>query len=185
MSDPSFKLLAHLKADLSRKWALIHGGGQTPSTRSLLGGAFDPRFAPVFLCRLAYWFACHGLRPIGKALSLCNLVIFGIEIGLRCRIGGGLVLPHTHGTVIGAASIGVNATIFQGATLGAKGLDIVFDESQRPILGDGVMVGSGAKVLGGIRVGNNVKIGANAVVLCSLPDEVVAVGVPATFALRS
>jgi serine O-acetyltransferase len=76
-------------------------------------------------------------------------------------------------------SIGENATIFQGATIGAKGLEIEYSESNRPILGDGVMVGAGAMVLGGIRVGNNVKIGANSVVIRSLPDDVVAAGVPA------
>jgi serine O-acetyltransferase len=34
-------------------------------------------------------------------------------------------------------------------------------------------------VLGDIRIGNNVSIGANAVVLCDVPDDSIAVGVPA------
>jgi serine O-acetyltransferase len=40
-------------------------------------------------------------------------------------------------------------------------------------------MGAGAKLLGPIRIGNNVEIGANAVVLCDVPDNSVAVGVPA------
>ena len=40
-------------------------------------------------------------------------------------------------------------------------------------------VGAGAKILGNITVGNNVKIGANSVVLKDVPDNAVAVGIPA------
>jgi serine O-acetyltransferase len=42
-----------------------------------------------------------------------------------------------------------------------------------------VDIGAGAKLLGNIRIGNRVRIGANAVVLCDVPDDAVAVGVPA------
>jgi len=40
-------------------------------------------------------------------------------------------------------------------------------------------------VLGPIRIGNNVRIGANAVVLCDVPDDCIAVGVPAVVKRRS
>jgi serine O-acetyltransferase len=40
-------------------------------------------------------------------------------------------------------------------------------------------MGPEAKIFGGIRVGDNVAFGANAVVLKDLPDNAVAVGVPA------
>jgi serine O-acetyltransferase len=147
----------------------------------MVKSAFTSKFPSVLLCRLAHWFALHRMRPIGKLLACLNFVVFGIEISLRCRIGGGLILPHTQGTVIGASSIGRNAIIFQGVTLGAKGLGLIYDEDSRPAIGDGVMIGAGAKVLGGIRIGSGVRIGANAVVLASVPDNAVAVGVPATF----
>lgn len=41
------------------------------------------------------------------------------------------------------------------------------------------MIGAGAVIIGDIRIGNNVKIGANAVVITDLPDDSIAVGVPA------
>ena len=47
------------------------------------------------------------------------------------------------------------------------------------IFGDDVDIGAGAKLLGGIRIGNNVVVGANAVVLQDVPDDHLAVGVPA------
>ncbi len=53
------------------------------------------------------------------------------------------------------------------------------DEPIAPVFGDNVDIGAGAKILGPIRIGNNVRIGANAVVLCDVPDDHVAVGVPA------
>jgi serine O-acetyltransferase len=48
-----------------------------------------------------------------------------------------------------------------------------------PTIGDRVYVGSGARLIGRITIGNDVAIGANAVVTKNLPDNAVAVGVPA------
>ncbi|MNG39176.1 Serine acetyltransferase [compost metagenome] len=58
------------------------------------------------------------------------------------------------------------------------------NEPIAPIMGNNVDIGTGAKVLGNIRIGNNVVIGANAVVLTDVPDNSVAVGVPATIKQR-
>ena len=58
------------------------------------------------------------------------------------------------------------------------GLRHVQDE-RGPIIGNLVDIGSGAKILGPIRVSNNVLIGANAVVIMGIPDNRIAVGVPA------
>lgn len=41
------------------------------------------------------------------------------------------------------------------------------------------IIGAGAVILGNIHIGNNVRIGANAVVTHDIPDNSVAVGVPA------
>jgi serine O-acetyltransferase len=142
-------------------------------------GVFSPRFVPVLLCRLAHFFYCLKLASVAKFFSLLNFFFFGIEIAVQCQIGKGLFLPHTQGTVIGAYSIGKNAIIFQGVTLGARELDFSFSESSRPSVGDGVTIGSGAKILGGLTIGSGSRIGANAVVLESIPENVSAVGVPA------
>ena len=88
-------------------------------------------------------------------------------------------MPHTQGTVIGAYSIGENATIFQGVTLGSKQLDFDYLAINRPQVGDDVVLGAGAKILGGIQVGSGVVVAANSLVLESLPDHTVVLGVPA------
>ena len=177
-----FSLSAFLAADLRRASVLLHGDSGKTSGLSLWIGIFSPRFIPVLLCRLAYFFYSHKLGPFAKIVSLLNFFLFGIEIAVRCPIGPGLFFPHTQGTVIGAWSIGDNATIFQGVTLGAKELDFSYTEASRPKLGNGITIGSGAKVLGGLTLGDGVQVGANSVVLGSFPDGVLLVGAPARVA---
>lgn len=164
--------------DVSRHRQLL-GGKANASRARLLLSMLSPRFAPVLLYRLAY--ACHRahLAPLAKAFSLFNFMLFGIEIAVACRIGPGLFFPHTQGTVIGAMSIGRNAVIYQGVTLGARDLDFTYDAAHRPVVGDDVMLAAGAKVLGGIRIGNGVTVAANGVLLMSVPDYAVVGGVPA------
>ena len=67
-----------------------------------------------------------------------------------------------------------------GVVVGLKNVS----EPIAPVMGNNVDIGAGAKVLGNIRIGNNVVIGANAVVLTDVPDDSVAVGVPATIKKR-
>jgi serine O-acetyltransferase len=171
-------LLELLYADLERQdfYAGVQGAKTVPR---LFVKAFSPRFAPVVLYRLSHHFYRNKLGWAAKLFSMLNFWCFGIEIAMRCEIGPGLYLPHTVGTVISARSIGARATIFQQVTLGAKEVDFAFTDERRPELGDDVLVGTGAKVLGGLKIGHRAKIGANAVVVKDIPDDAVAVGVPA------
>jgi serine O-acetyltransferase len=174
-----FKLLPYIVADLRRARVVMYDSADEISSLRLWLGLLSPRFMPVLLCRLAHWFYLMRLGPIAKLVSLLNFFLFGIEIAVRCPIGKGLFLPHTQGTVIGAWCIGENVTIFQGVTLGARELDFSYQESSRPIVGDGVVIGSGAKVLGWLSLGSDCRIGANAVVLSDVAPRLVAVGIPA------
>lgn len=89
-------------------------------------------------------------------------------------IGPGLFINHGFATIISAISIGRNCFIHQQVTIGVRKAG---DEG--PKLGDEVYVGAGAKILGNIRIGHRASIGANAVVICDIPDDCTAVGVPA------
>ena len=144
----------------------------------------NPRMVRMVLIRLAEFFDAKSLGAFAKFCSMLNVVIFGIEVSPKVKIDGGLFLPHTVGTVIGAASIGRNCTIMQGVTLGALESDLSFTAGARPVIGNEVVIGAGAKILGGISVGDHAKIGANAVVLCNIPAHAVAVGVPARVLVR-
>lgn len=169
-----------LRADLLREHVLTHGEKvHFPTGWKLWLRIFSPRFGPVLLCRISHELYRRRLKPIAKIFSLLNFFAFGIEISVRCSIGPGLFLPHTQGTVIGAWSIGANATIFQGVTLGSKELDFKYSKTSRPILGRNVLVGAGAKVLGGIKIEDDVTIGANSVVLSDVARGCIVVGIPA------
>ena len=174
----TFRLIPCLREDLLRGLSL-EGNTSISGGWRLWIKVLSPRFAPVLLCRMAHSFHRRDWRAISKALSMLNFVVFGIEIAARCEIGPGLYFPHTQGTVIGAWSIGKNAVIYQGATLGAKELDFVYSEASRPKLDDNVTIGAGAKVLGGVQLGRGARVGANAVVITSVPEGALAVGVPA------
>ncbi len=155
------------------------------SKMRLCSRIIHPRFAPVLLIRLSQFF--HEtliFRPLSYVFSVANVILFGLEVTPRCKIGPGLLIPHTSGTVIGAVEIGSNVTIFQGVTLGAKLVDLRFDPASRPMLDDNVVIGSGAKVLGNIRIGRNAVVAANSLVTESVPDGALAIGVPAVVKIR-
>lgn len=100
--------------------------------------------------------------------------VSGADIPLNCQIGGGLLLPHPNGVVIHpAAVIGPNCLLFQQVTLGTRG------KGGAPVLGGHVDVGAGARLLGAITLGHHAVVGANAVVVCHVPTEHMAIGVPA------
>jgi len=101
-------------------------------------------------------------------------VITGSEIDANAKIGKGLTLPHPNGVIVHRnAVIGDDCIIMQQVTIGQLA------EEDAPVIGSGVYIGAGAKVLGRVCVGDHARIGANAVVLCDVPPNWTAVGVPA------
>lgn len=130
----------------------------------------------VVLYRLSNWFYNKGYKIIADLIRNYNIRITGCDIGPSSIIGKGLVLPHPNGIVIGENSIiGEDVTILHQVTLGLKDKGIIL----HPNIGNNVFLGAGAKILGDIKIGNNVDIGANSVVITDLPDNCVAVGIPA------
>lgn len=108
-------------------------------------------------------------------------ILTGVELPCEVKVGRGFVIDHFGGIVIsGYASFGDDCRIRNGVVVGLRRVD----EKCAPVIGNNVDIGAGAKLLGPIRVGNNVAIGANAVVLCDVPDDCIAVGVPAVVKRR-
>ena len=127
----------------------------------------------------------YGVKPapLRKFLSLVYHVSFkvvqiitGIELPCEADVGRNFVIDHFGGIIIsGYAKFGDNCRIRNGVVVGLRHVE----DQRAPIIGDNVDIGSGAKLLGPIRIGNNVLIGANAVVVIDVPDNSIAVGVPA------
>lgn len=87
------------------------------------------------------------------------------------HIGKGFLVMHGFATILSASYIGDYFTVFQQVTVGYNG-------SITSKIGDYVTISCGAKVLG-VSVGDHSVVGANAVVIKDVPENTVAVGVPA------
>jgi serine O-acetyltransferase len=108
-------------------------------------------------------------------------ILTGIELPCEVVLGQGFVIDHFGGIVIsGYARFGDRCRIRNGVVVGL----LRTDEPCAPQIGNDVDIGAGAKLLGAITIGNNVAIGANAVVTCDVPDNCIAVGVPAVIKPR-
>lgn len=162
-----FSMRMALRADILRYRELRSEN----TTRIGLNGwisLLSPRLMPNLLIRLAHRCFLWRIGLLARLFALTAYTFFGIEVAARCRIGPGLFLPHTQGTVIGASVIGCNCTIYQGVTIGARELDMDFALERRPVIGDDVVIGAGAKVLGPIEIGSGARIGSNANVVRSV-----------------
>jgi acetyltransferase-like isoleucine patch superfamily enzyme len=106
-----------------------------------------------------------------------------VTIGDRCLIGRG-------STVIGHLSIEIGDDVWTGHYVHITDMNHGYEDVERPIsvqnqpeapvtIGDGSWLGHGTIVLPGAHIGRHVVIGANSVVTGKIPDNTVAVGVPA------
>jgi serine O-acetyltransferase len=108
-------------------------------------------------------------------------IVTGIELPCEVEIGDNFVIDHFGGIVIsGYAKFGDNCRIRTGVVVGLQRVE----EPGAPVIGNDVDIGVGAKILGHIKIGNHVVIGANAVVIRDVPDNSIAVGVPAVIKPR-
>lgn len=135
-----------------------------------------PGFHAIFLHRINHILWDLGVPVIPRLFSHIARFLTGIEIHPAARIGPGFFIDHGMGVVIGETTeIGEDCLLYQGVTLGGTGKE---KGKRHPTLGNNVVVGTGAKILGAITIGDHTKIGANAVVLDSVPEYSIVVGVP-------
>jgi serine O-acetyltransferase len=94
-----------------------------------------------------------------------------IELHDTPTIGPGLVIMHGQATVVHAARIGEDCTIYQQVTVGVG-------RGGFPVIGDRVDLCAGAIVIGGVTIGDDAIIGAGAVITNDVPDRAIVVGSP-------
>lgn len=130
----------------------------------------------IWLYRVAHSLWLRHARISARILSQLTRFFTGVEIHPGAVIGRRFFIDHGMGVVIGETSvIGDDVTLYHGVTLGGTSLE---KGRRHPELGDRVTVGAGAKVLGNIQIGADSRIGANAVVVKSVPENSVVVGIP-------
>ena len=123
-----------------------------------------------------------GWRKLARVLVGFSSLFTKTDIHPAATIGRRVFIDHAIGVVIGATAIVEDdVLIYQGVTLGGVSLD---KGKRHPTIKSNVIIGSGAKVLGNITIGKNSKIGANSVVVCDVPKNSTAVGVPAKIIKR-
>ena len=118
-----------------------------------------PGFHVLVTHKIAHFLYNHKCFFLARFVSQLARHLTGIEIHPGAKIGRKLFIDHGMGIVFGETTeIGDNCTIYHGVTLGGTGKDT---GKRHPTLG------------------NNARIGAGSVVLCNLPANCTAVGVPA------
>ncbi|MCX6064216.1 MAG: serine O-acetyltransferase, partial [Chloroflexi bacterium] len=142
-----------------------------------------PGLHAVWIHRITHWLWIHNAKLPARWFSQLARGLTGIEIHPGATIGSGLFIDHGMGVVVGeTAEIGNDVTLYHGVTLGGTNLS---RGKRHPTIGDRVTIGAGAKVLGNIYIGADSRVGANAVVVKSVPDNSVVVGVPGQVVKRS
>lgn len=142
----------------------------------------EPSMWVIVWYRFGRWGMRLNTSVLRKLIRIIHLPVFailtlliGVHLPRGAKIGPGFRIYHFGGIILNpSVVIGRNCTLRHGVTIGNRKND-----HDVPVIGDNVDIGAGAKVLGAIQIGNNVSIGANAVVLCNVPDDHIAIGVPA------
>lgn len=146
-------------------------------------GGLCPGFFAVLVHRFGAWryrvrrrFLRAPFYALYRVAFVVVQMLTGIELPCEVRRGRRLKIEHHSGIVVnGDACLGDDVILRNGVTIGVRRTNL----PGSPIIGNRVDVGAGAKILGQIRIGDDVAIGANAVVLCDVPSNSIAVGVPA------
>jgi serine O-acetyltransferase len=120
------------------------------------------------------------LRKYARLRHSILSILTGSDIDPNATLGVNLALPHPNGVVVhGDAVIGDDCMIMQQVTIGQLA------EGPVPVIGASVYIGAGAKVLGKVVIGDRARIGANSVVLCDIPTDATAIGIPARILART
>ena len=172
--------MSYLKADLKRYFRKQKG---------LLGKAkivlLTQGIWAIVVYRAGSWCYNHKdkyfwVRAVLPLLTILQKIIeitTGIVLPFTAKIGKGFYIGHFGGIILSPHTVfGEYCNISQGVSIGQAGRG---GKQHTPIIGDRVYIAPGAKIFGRIKIGNDVAIGANAVVTKDLPDNAVAVGIPA------
>jgi serine O-acetyltransferase len=128
--------------------------------------------------RVAHWLWQQGRQVLALHIQNRMSEVFAVDIHPAAKIGGGILMDHATGVVIGeTAVIEDDVSMLHEVTLGGSGL--ARGCRRHPLIRRGVLLATGAKVLGPIEVGESAKIAGGSVVLADVPAHSTVAGVPA------
>lgn len=139
----------------------------------------------VWTHRFGNWRMGIGSKVLRAPFSLLYKLAYywitwfwGIKLDYTVKLGRRVRLWHHGGMILGAREIGDDVHIRQNTTLGLANRR---DLNAKPIVGNGVEIGTGAVIVGYITIGDGAIVGANAVVTKDVPPYTLVGGVPAKF----
>lgn len=134
---------------------------------------------PELRFKLFQKFTDLGGKFISTVSKNAEIGHFGIQIAEGCNILAGVKVSNDVTIGVGTM-IYYNSIITHDVIIG-KFCEISPDVTLlgKCVIGDNCQLGAGSIILPNIKIGNNVIIGSGAVVSKDLPDNCVAVGVPA------
>jgi serine O-acetyltransferase len=130
----------------------------------------------IYFFRLSRWLYLRHIPILPRLIYIFNRVMFSVVLPPSVEVGRNVVFGYSGLAIVvhKRAKIGNNVIIGPNVTIGGRsGLE------QVPVVKDNVVIGAGARILGPVTLGVGAQIGANAVVLRDVPDNAVAVGIPA------
>jgi serine O-acetyltransferase len=135
-----------------------------------------PGVTAVTQHRIAHELYLHGVPLLPRIIAELAHGATGIDIHPGARIGRSFFIDHGTGVVIGeTAAIGERVRIYQGVTLGARGVSaedegrIAKGAPRHPVVEDDVVIYAGATILGRITIGRGSTIGGNVWLTRSVP----------------
>ena len=129
------------------------------------------------LYHLAYVLNQYGVPILPQIINkLFIRLLFGCQVSLGAKIGKNVILGNGGlGIVIHRDSvIGDNVYISPNVTIAGTTKKLGAAK-----IGKNTLISTGARLLGPVTIGENCVIGANAVVISDIPDNSLAVGLPA------
>lgn len=128
--------------------------------------------------RIAHWLWQQERRMLALHVQNRMSEVFAVDIHPAAIIGGGILMDHATGIVIGeTAVIEDDVSMLHEVTLGGSGTSRGC--RRHPLIRRGVLLSAGAKLLGPVEIGEGAKIGGGSVVLADVPAHSTAAGVPA------
>ncbi|MCC7517122.1 MAG: serine O-acetyltransferase [Pseudomonadales bacterium] len=128
--------------------------------------------------RIAHWLWQQQRYTLALHIQNRMSEVFAVDIHPAAVIGGGILVDHATGVVIGeTAVIEDDVSMLHEVTLGGSGL--ARGCRRHPLVRRGVLLSVGVKVLGPVEIGEGAKIGGGSVVLSDVPAHSTAAGVPA------
>ena len=163
------EVLGLLRKDYRRYVPLVHG--KTSFLFKLKLYYIERGFRFTVWLRLSM---VDGIIGIISKLILHHLQSkFGILIHSSTKIGGGLYLGHGNGIIISPTAIlGENVSISHFVSIGSN-------KGKAATIGNNVYIAPNSSIVEDVNIGDNSIIGAGSVVVKDIPENTVAVGVPA------